>query len=59
MRGDQMIKSVFCVQCPICLSVQVLSAEAFLEILTNPRKVFVCSQECLDLLCKFTPATLN
>ena len=54
-----MIKSVFCVQCPICLSVQVLSAEAFLEILTNPRKVFVCSQECLDLLCKFTPATLN
>jgi len=58
-KGGAMIQSVFVVCCPVCHSVIVLSAESFLEVLTNPKKVFVCSQECLSLLCKFTPATLD
>ena len=54
-----MIQSVFVCTCAVCRGVEVLSANEFLEILTNPRKVLICSEHCMDLYNKFTPATLD
>lgn len=53
------IESLFVLECPMCHCVYVLSVEQYMEILVNPKKVALCSDECMELYFKIYLPSLN